>query len=73
MKSQVLPASHTHWPFAQTPLHELSGSQVTWQGGAPHEKRQLLPLPQMQVPFAQTASQSGLSPSQVTWHGGAVQ
>ena len=46
---------------------------MTWQGGAWQAKLQWLPLPQVQVPLAQTAWQLGLSPSQVTWQGGALQ
>jgi hypothetical protein len=35
-------------------------------------KSQELPLPHVQVAFAQTASQLLLFPSQVAWQGGAV-
>jgi hypothetical protein len=34
-------------------------------------KSQLLPVPQVQVPFAHGPAHSGLLPSQLTWHGGA--
>jgi len=66
VKLQWLSSPHAHWPFAQVPLQVVCGSQVTWQGGAWQVKLQSLPLPQVQVPLAQTAWQLGLSPSQVT-------
>ena len=73
VKSQVLPASQTHCPFAHVPEQLLFGSHVTWQGGVWQAKSQELPLPQVQVPLAHTAWQLLLFPSQVAWQGGAVQ
>jgi hypothetical protein len=73
VNAQVLPVSQTHCPLAHVPEQLLFGSHVTWQGGAWQEKLHELPLPQVHVPFAQTAWQLALFPSQVAWQGGAVQ
>ncbi|MEO7669157.1 MAG: hypothetical protein ABIW57_07445 [Polyangia bacterium] len=57
----------------QVPVQVVCAEQLTWQGGALQLKLQLLPLPQLQVPLAHSASQRSLSPAHRAWHGGAAQ
>jgi len=83
MSGQIVisPAAHSvmsqSWvpapPFGQRTTQVAPSAQSTWQGPLSQVNSQMLPGPQVQVPFAQVPVQAGLSPSQVTWQGGALQ
>jgi hypothetical protein len=58
-------------PFAHVPVHVVAPAQSTWHGGLWQVKSQWLFDAQLQLPFAQAATQDALLPAHCTLQGGA--